>query len=126
MCPSDPLAFQWLAKPLCQSGNVTFVDIDYPALIAAKSEIITSTPQLCEMLGCSVPATPGKDVYIFNERYLAIGCDLSDTKNLEKQLQAVIDLSDCLILCTAEVSMTYMCPEAANGLIAWAAGLNNG
>ena len=53
--------------------------------------------------------------------YSALGCDLTDTARLERLLKDHIDISKCMILCTAEVSMTYMETEAADALLEWAA-----
>ena len=54
-----------------------------------------------------------------------MGCDLADTGKLDKLLGTLVDFSTCLVLCTAEVSITYMDIHAADSLIAWAARQND-
>lgn len=118
---SDPLALQWLSKYPDKCRNVTFVDVDYPELITRKLEVISQTPQLRDLLRAPVPigvrdgAPPPVD-----NRYLALGCDLVDIERLEKILNENIDIESCIILCVAEVSITYMDVRDADSLIRWA------
>lgn len=100
--------------------NIRFVDIDFPELIAKKCDVISNTPQLRDILGSL--QRPGEDSGIFlrSEHYLALGCDLTDLARLEGILAGEVDASSSLILCTAEVSITYMNVEAADALIRWA------
>lgn len=123
---SDPLAFQWLSKSDTSSTNAVFVDVDYPQLIEQKSQMISMTPELCEIVAPTKISDDGKDVYYSSEKYYAVGCDLSDTRKLESVLATILDLSQALILCTAEVSMTYMPVDAADNLIKWASGIGDG
>ena len=58
--------------------------------------------------------------YLRSPHYLALGCDLADIKSLNQHLTSEIDLATCLVLCVAEVSVTYMNTEAADALISWA------
>ena len=123
---SDPLAFQWLSKSQSQCVDCLFIDVDFPALVERKCQVIYSTPQLSGILGETQRPVPVRGIHLLSGRYCAIGCDLSDIRELEKLLGEVINLSKCLVLCTAEVSMTYMPKEAADNLIAWAARLEDG
>ena len=125
MIISDPLAFQWLSKENPKCENVTFVDIDYQELIKKKCEAITKTPQLQDLLQpLDAPKSAGP-ILLRSKHYLALGCDLTNINGLESSLNSEFDVSGCLILCTAEVSVTYMHVEAADSLIAWAARYNN-
>ena len=117
---SDPLAFQWLSKRTSLL-NATFVDVDYPELIAKKCNVIMNTAQLQEMLSPFQEANKAGGVFLRSNQYSALGCDLTNVENLERTLAGVLDLSSSLILCTAEVSITYMNIEAADALIKWAA-----
>jgi tRNA wybutosine-synthesizing protein 4 len=66
------------------------------------------------------------DVLLRSDQYLQIGCDLRDLKLLKQVLASAVDIENCLVLLTAEVSITYMNVEAADALIHWAAKLPDG
>ena len=122
---SDPLAFQWLSKHQSIRNGCRFVDLDFPDLIAKKADVIVNTPQLRELIEpLERPSSPG-GLAIRSENYLALGCDLGDSNRLDEVLAKLIDRSRTLILCIAEVSMTYMDVKAADALIEWAAQYNN-
>ena len=123
---SDPLPFQCLSRypEACQS--VTFVDVDYMQLIIKKAEVIQQTAPLRQLLtNVKIPIS-GEAVTLRSDQYLAIGCDLREVEKLGEILAAEFDLENCLVLCTAEVSITYMDVHAADALIRWAATLRNG
>lgn len=109
-----------------RSSDLLLVDVDFPALIAKKSEIITATKDLCSIVE---PISRSEEVdgfFLTSRQYLALGCDLSDTQRLGRLLSKKLDLSACLILCNAEVSITYMPDDAADRLLRWAAALPEG
>ena len=97
------------------------MDVDFPDLIAKKCNVIASTSQLRELLGPFDRSTEATGIYLRSKHYSALGCDLIDLARLEELLAGEIDVSSSLILCTAEVSVTYMNPDAADALIQWAA-----
>ena len=122
---SDPLAFQWLSKHQSIRNGCRFVDLDFPDLIAKKADVIVNTTQLRELIEpLERQSSPG-GLAIRSENYLALGCDLGDSNRLDELLAESIDRSRTLILCIAEVSMTYMDVKAADALIEWAAQYNN-
>ncbi|KAL9103898.1 MAG: hypothetical protein Q9163_001091 [Psora crenata] len=121
----DPLPFQFLAHDRSLCRHAIFIDIDYPELIAKKAEIINSTPQLHELLDKFENDRIMSDVYVQSRQYYAIGCDLTDLNKLDALLKGVLDLSQRMLLCTAEVSVTYMDVEAADKLISWSACHDN-
>lgn len=125
MC-SDPLAFQWLSNHTSRHRNAIFVDVDFPELMTKKREIIVSTPQLRDLLGPYQALDDSSGIHIRSKHYLALGCDLTDLSKLDTLLANEICLSQSLILCTAEVSMTYMNVEAADSLIQWTAHMDDG
>lgn len=118
---SDPLAFQWLCKAPETCRGVTFVDVDYPQLIAKKLDVISSNPHLHTLLNDveKFPASSG--LLLRSKHYIAVGCDLNTTAELDGICKMELDISRCLVLCTAEVSVTYMDTNSANKLIRWAA-----
>ena len=96
------------------------MDIDYPDSIKKKCEVITTTSQLQDLLQPLDVSTNASSVFLRSGHYMALGCDLSDIKTLDSTLSSEFNITSCLILCTAEVSVTYMNVEAADALIAWA------
>ena len=85
-----------------------------------KCDIISNTPQLRDLLGPYDRQLNRSGLTLRSEHYLAIGCDLVDITKLDMLLMSEIQLSNCLMLCTAEISITYMDTSAANALIRWA------
>ena len=108
---------------MCQ--NVTFFDVDYPDLMRKKCEVITTTPQLQDLLRPLEAPTNAPLVFLRSGHYTALGCDLADISTLDSVLASEFDISDCLTLCIAEVSVTYMNVEAADALIAWSSRSND-
>lgn len=106
--------------------GVTFVDVDYPELMSKKTEVIMQHHELKDLIG--PPQTDKSDpaVLLYSDSYVAVGCDLRDIAKLRSSLESNLDLSSCLVLCVAEVSLTYMEVAAADALIKWAAGYDDG
>ena len=125
MLCSDPSAFQWLSKHQSIRNGCLFVDLDFPDLIAKKVDVIINTPQLRELIDPLERPSSSGGLAIRSENYLALGCDLGDISRIDELLAGSIDRSKSLILCIAEVSMTYMDVKAADALIKWAAQYNN-
>lgn len=57
---------------------------------------------------------------------MALGCDLADIAKLNEALEKEINLASSLILCVAEVSVTYMDVAAADSLIRWTSRYDDG
>lgn len=123
---SDPLPFQCLTRYPRSCQNVQFVDVDYVELMTKKREIIEQTDSLCQLLTNLRVSTTGETITIRSDEYVAVGCDLRDAEKLQRALAEEFDLENCLVLCIAEVSITYMDVQAADALIRWAATLRNG
>ena len=96
------------------------MDVDYAALMEKKCDIILNTPQLQDLLGPHDRPLDCSGLTLRSEHYLAIGCDLADITKFDTLLAGQVQLSSCLVLCTAEVSVTYMCTNTADALIRWA------
>ena len=111
------MAFQWLSKNDISIERTRFVDVDFPDLIAKKCNVVGSTSQLRELLGHFDRSAEATGVFLRSGNYSALGCDLVDLARLKKLLSGEIDTSNSLILCTAEVSITYMNDKAADALI---------
>jgi len=125
MC-SDPLPFEWLARDPKLCADTKFIDVDYEILMQTKREIVRSTPKMNDLLHPSNPDGRGQDsaILINTVEYAAIGCDLRNIPRLERLLRSVVDIEKCLVLCVAEVSITYMQTVSADALIAWTSTLS--
>lgn len=91
----------------------------------SKREIILNTPKMKDLLSNPTVST-NNDVLLDSEEYSAIGCDLRNPRRLERLLKTVVDIDQCLVLCVAEVSITYMSVEDSDALIAWTTTLSPG
>lgn len=97
------------------------MDIDYPDLLTKKLKIVSETPQLAGLVRPGQKTESSKSVLYRSPHYIAIGCDLANIEALDDVLAKELNAKSSMILCTAEVSVTYMHTEAADSLIAWAA-----
>ena len=90
-----------------------------------KREIIFNTPQMKDML--SATNAELQDGVVFDSlEYAGIGCDLRNLRRLERLINSVTDIEHCLVLCVAEVSITYMSTQDADALIHWTTTLSPG
>ena len=96
------------------------MDVDYPDLMEKKCNVISNTSQLQDLLGTHDRSLDSTGLILRSEHYLAIGCDLADINRLDMLLASEVQMSSCLVLCIAEVSITYMDTNAADALIRWA------
>ena len=122
---SDPNPWQCLSRYPRACENVTFIDVDYMALMEKKRDVVRSTAELNEML-VNVTFPESGMLLLRSDQYLQVGCDLRELSELSTLLASAVDTEKCLILCTAEVSITYMNVEAADALVKWASKLPDG
>ena len=112
-CGYDPLPFVYLAD----SKIATFVDIDFPELIQNKSTIIRNTSVLSDIIKPCFGETSGE---MRTERYVALGCDLTNLVAFDQVLRSVCpDFEEARILFISEVAITYMPTAAADNLISF-------
>jgi tRNA wybutosine-synthesizing protein 4 len=103
---------------------VRFVDVDYKELMITKTTIIRETPVFKEFVK---PREVSRHNFVIeSEQYNGIGCDLRDLRSLDLAMRSLGGIDEGLVLCVAEVSVTYMDPDAADALISWAKTLSNG
>jgi tRNA wybutosine-synthesizing protein 4 len=100
------------------------VDVDYPELMITKTTILKETTALKELVKPKAAAGPG--FVTEAEQYYGIGCDLGDVRGLDAAFKYLRDIEKALVLCVAEVSVTYMHPDAADALTVWARALSDG
>jgi len=85
---------------------------------------VEATAELKEAFTGVKPVTDLKAPIVFgSDQYVQIGCDLRQLETLRKALESVVDVEDCSFLFVAEVSITYMETEGADGVIKWASSL---
>lgn len=96
------------------------MDVDYPDLMEKKCNVISNTSPLHDLLGPHDRPLDSSGLVLHSEHYLAIGCDLADLEKLDMLLASEVQISSRLVLCVAEVSITYMDTNAADALIRWA------
>lgn len=100
------------------------MDVDYGELMDTKATIVRDSPVLEELVK---PREVSRDnLVIESEHYYGVGCDLRDLRSLDMGLRPLEGLDNALVLCVAEVSVTYMEPNAADALISWAKTLSSG
>ncbi|PGH26975.1 hypothetical protein AJ80_01359 [Polytolypa hystricis UAMH7299] len=119
-CGFDPLPFQFLTHhpELCE--NTKFIDIDYHKLMINKRSFVRQCSALSDLFS-DLEFPPETDpVLLRSGHYVGIGCDLEQLGALEAVLKTEIEaLADVSILCTAEVSLTYMEVNAADAVLKW-------
>ncbi|KAI4252792.1 MAG: hypothetical protein LQ352_004074 [Teloschistes flavicans] len=120
-CGYDALPFQCLSRYPEECKNTTFVDIDYPELMSEKRDIIQDNAELCDLVWPAEDPVQLSAGVVQNDRYVGVGCDLRDTTDLSRVLEREVGtrLDSCLVLCVAEVSITYMDVPAADAVIKW-------
>lgn len=100
------------------------MDVDYKELMATKTAIVRETAVLEELVQSREISR--HDFLIESDQYYGIGCDLRDLQLLDRAVRSLGGLDEALVLCVAEVSVTYMDPNAADALLSWAKTLSSG
>ncbi|KAL8732477.1 MAG: hypothetical protein Q9166_002691 [cf. Caloplaca sp. 2 TL-2023] len=125
-CGYDPLPFHCLSRYPSDCKGVTFIDVDYPELMSTKRDVILETHEMKDLVGC-IQSNGQEDspTVIRSDHYVGVGCDLGDIAQLNNALGKELRLGSCLVLCIAEVSITYMDVDEADALISWIAQYND-
>nr|XP_036585769.1 leucine carboxyl methyltransferase 2 [Colletotrichum truncatum]KAF6795960.1 leucine carboxyl methyltransferase 2 [Colletotrichum truncatum] len=123
-CGSDVLPWQCEVRYPGACRNVAFIDVDYPDLIQKKRRIVLETPELQSILG-TWEVNDDSPLVLRSRKYCQIGCDLRQLSTLEKCLSELFDISNTEFFFVAEVSITYMDTDGADGVIKWAGALQN-
>ncbi|KAI1278666.1 leucine carboxyl methyltransferase [Xylaria sp. FL0933] len=124
-CGSDVLPWQCMTRYPDASRRARFVDIDFPDLVSKKRTIVLNTPELSSVFE-PLDTDVDQHVLLKSAMYSQIGCDLRNTADIEKALSTCLglNLSDCIFMFVAEVSITYMETPGADGVIKWASSLS--
>ncbi|KAH7021098.1 uncharacterized protein B0I36DRAFT_333779 [Microdochium trichocladiopsis] len=123
-CGSDVLPWQCFTRYPENCRGAKFVDIDFPDLLRRKCNVVQDTPELLGPLDNVTIPTSGQ-VFLTSDQYVQIGCDLRELGKVEESLASVLDIPNCEFLFVAEVSITYMETEGADGVIKWASSLGD-
>ncbi|RMZ80227.1 hypothetical protein DV738_g2770, partial [Chaetothyriales sp. CBS 135597] len=115
-CGYDPIPFQWLTNEPAICKNVKFIDVDYDALMESKRDIVINTPELSSLFTVRDPPGQRSGILYHSDQYSILGCDLKNLKRLKDLVTAVVDVDQCVVLCVAEVSITYMATPDADAL----------
>ncbi|RMZ88369.1 hypothetical protein DV736_g4403, partial [Chaetothyriales sp. CBS 134916] len=118
-CGYDPIPFQWLTNEPAICKNVKFIDVDYDALMESKRDIVINTPELSNLFTVRDPPRPRSGILYHSDQYSILGCDLKNLKRLKDLVTAVVDVDQCVVLCVAEVSITYMATPDADAVLSW-------
>ncbi|KAI2642007.1 leucine carboxyl methyltransferase [Xylaria nigripes] len=121
-CGSDVLPWQCMSRYPDACQRAKFIDIDFPDLMSKKRAVVLNTPELCSVFE-PLDTNAGKHVLLKSDGYCQIGCDLRNTTDIKEALSTCLDLSDCIFMFVAEVSITYMETSGADGVISWASSL---
>ncbi|KAI1972797.1 tRNA methyltransferase ppm2 [Ophidiomyces ophidiicola] len=125
-CGFDPLPFQFLTRAPEFCRHVRFIDIDYHKLMLEKRDAIRNTSALNSLLSNTDYPAEDSPTLIRSKEYIGIGCDLGELAKLEAALRSELgSIAKYSILCTAEVSLTYMDVKSADALLQWASTLSN-
>jgi tRNA wybutosine-synthesizing protein 4 len=128
-CGYEPLPFRMLWKYSNLCHDLRFVDVDYPQLIQKKVEIIRKNSIFSDLLSRSavtIERGPLSSIFLNDDKYCAVGCDLGDTKTLDSVFRTELQLEDSAILFIGEVSIVYMEVKKADELIKWASTFEDG
>ena len=123
---SDPLPFQFLSRDSALCHNARFIDIDFNKIMVNKRNIILQCKALSDLIPDMHLPPESSAIVIQSKQYIGIGCDLRELQKLEQVLKIETGSVECSVLCTAEVSLTYMDVTSADALIAWSSKLSNG
>ncbi|OHE92297.1 leucine carboxyl methyltransferase [Colletotrichum orchidophilum] len=123
-CGSDVLPWQCQVRYPDSCRDVTFLDVDYPDLIQKKRQIVLETPELQDLMG-AWEVNDDSPIVLKSQKYCQVECDLRQLSVLQSCLEALFDVPKTDFMFVAEVSITYMDTEGANGVIEWAATVGN-
>ncbi|KAI1825176.1 leucine carboxyl methyltransferase [Xylaria intraflava] len=122
-CGSDVLPWQCMARYPDACRRAKFIDIDFPDLMAKKRTIVLNTPELRSVFE-PLDTDAGEHVLLKSGMYSQIGCDLRNTADIKNALSICLDISECIFMFVAEVSITYMETQSADSVIEWASSLS--
>jgi tRNA wybutosine-synthesizing protein 4 len=117
-CGFEPSYFRLIARASLPCSKLRYVDVDYPALLHQKMDMMQQSEELTSMVRATQPgqfvATNGLDA-----EYTLLPCDMCDVKAFAEKLGGVLKDSPTLFI--SEVSLIYMPPDASTAVLKLAA-----
>lgn len=116
---SDSLYFRLKA-----AGRLSWAavwEVDFPDVARRKAERIRDTPELCALAGPFRSGDPASALCLESSDYRILGLDLRQLERLDRALAAAGLDEAAPTLLLAEAVLTYLEPDNAAALIAWAA-----
>lgn len=116
---SDSLYFRLKA-----AGRLSWAavwEVDFPDVARRKAERIRETPELCALTGPFQSGGPASALCFESLDYRILGLDLRQLERLDQALTAAGLDEAAPTLLLAEAVLTYLEPDNAAALIAWAA-----
>lgn len=116
---SDSLYFRLKA-----AGRLSWAavwEVDFPDVAQRKAERIRDTPELCALTGPFQSGDPASALCFESLGYRILGLDLRQLERLDQALTAAGLDEAAPTLLLAEAVLTYLEPDNAAALIAWAA-----
>ncbi|XP_057577899.1 tRNA wybutosine-synthesizing protein 4 [Hippopotamus amphibius kiboko] len=96
-------------------------EVDFPDVAQRKAQRIRDTPELCALTGAFQSGNPGSMLCFESSDYRILGLDLRQLQRLDQALAAAGLDAAAPTLLLAEAVLTYLEPDDAAALIAWAA-----
>lgn len=116
---SDSLYFRLKAAGRLYRAAVW--EVDFPDVARRKAERIRDTPELCALTGPFQSGDPASVLCFESLDYRILGLDLRQLERLDQALAAAGLEEAAPTLLLAEAVLTYLEPDNAAALIAWAA-----
>ena len=119
-CGFDTAFFQLYAADPEACAELTWVDVDFPDLVARKAEAIRNDPGLRDLLRLGGPEPAGPAPVRSACGYTLLGLDLRDLKGARSVLFGDLGLNPAVpTLLFAECVLNYMTKAQADRLIRW-------
>ncbi|XP_045395822.1 tRNA wybutosine-synthesizing protein 4 [Lemur catta] len=116
---SDSLYFR--LKTAGHLARAAVWEVDFPDVAWRKAERISETLELCALTGPFQKGDPASALCLESSDYRILGLDLRQLERLDEALAAAgLDAASPTLL-LAEAVLTYLEPDRAAALIAWAA-----
>ncbi|XP_068122546.1 tRNA wybutosine-synthesizing protein 4 isoform X2 [Hyperolius riggenbachi] len=118
-CGFDSLYFR-MCREESVVGMTSFWEVDFPAVVKRKRQVIEQTEELRSLLVSSSECSVSGGIGLLSRDYKLLGVDLSDISALDSALDDAGLTWLCPTLVLAEVVLCYMEPERSTEVIGWA------
>ncbi|XP_073468854.1 tRNA wybutosine-synthesizing protein 4 isoform X1 [Aquarana catesbeiana] len=119
-CGFDSLYFRMCGN-LEAEGSACFWEVDFPAVVKRKRQVIAGSEELKRALGDRADYDGSGCSVLLSEDYKLLGVDIGDIAALDSALDGAGLRWNCPTLVLAEVVLCYMDPTRSTDVIGWAA-----